>query len=265
MNSVYNKNSPKKFRYYRVRYDLGDISLMLRHRFSSKVSLSLGPTFQFYSYDSTDKFNKIRSVEVTPTPGITSSINNRQSYIGLRALVNVDTRNSQALPSRGILWNTSFRYLSGNSKSYNSVTQFNTDFTFHLALAKEWLVWANRTGFGANFNDNFEFYQAQTLGSNEDLRGYRRERFAGKSKFFNQTELRWKLANLKTYLFPASFGMFAFMDIGRVWEVNDNTSKMASGYGGGFWFSPLNQLVINASVGFSSEDMIPMFGFFWRF
>ena len=49
MNSVYDKTKPKKFKYYRIRYDLGDISLQLRHRFSSKVSLSLGPTFQFYS------------------------------------------------------------------------------------------------------------------------------------------------------------------------------------------------------------------------
>ena len=159
-----------------------------------------------------------------------------------------------------------FRFLSGNNnKSYDNVSQFNTDFTFHLRLAKDWLVWANRTGFGSTMGDGFEFYQAQTLGSNEDLRGYRRERWAGKTKFFNQTELRWKWANLKTYLFPASIGMFAFVDVGRVWVENDCVSKMASGYGAGLWFSPLKRLVINASVAFSSEDMIPLFGFFWKF
>ncbi len=267
MNSVYNKNSPRKFRYYRVRYDVGDISLMLRHRFSSKVHLYLGPTFQFFSYDSTDKFNSKRGVEVPPTtPGISSSINDRQSYLGFRAMLNIDTRNNTAVPTRGFVWNNSFRYLSGNNnKSFDNVSQFNTDFSIFLPLAKEWLVLANRIGFGANLTDKFEFYQAQYLGSNEDLRGFRRERFAGKSKFFNQAELRWKWANLKTYLFPASFGMFAFVDVGRVWEVNDNTSKMATGYGGGLWFAPLQRLVINASVGFSTEDMIPMFGFYWRF
>lgn len=271
MNSVYNENlgtirADRKFRYYRVRYDLGDISLMLRHRFSEKVMFWLGPTFQFYHYDSTDKFNQRRNVEVSPPAGLTSSINDRQSYLGFRSMLTVDTRNNQILPSKGIFWNTSFKYLSGNnSKSYDNVSQFNTDLTFHLALASEWLVWANRIGYGATMGDAFEFYQAQTLGSNENLRGYRRERFAGKSAFFNQTELRWKWANLKTYLFPASIGMFAFVDIGRVWVENDNVSKMATGYGGGIWFSPLRRLVINASVGFSSEDMIPMFGFFWRF
>lgn len=272
MNTVYDKDAVnpggrnnRRFRFYRVRYDLGDISLLLRHRFSEKVMFWLGPTFQFYHYDSTDKFNQTRNVEVSPPAGLTSSINDRQSYLGFRAMLTVDTRNNVAVPTKGIVWNTSFRYLSGNnSKSYDKVSTVQSDFTFFLPVAKEWLVWANRTGYRTNFNDNFEFYQAQTLGSNDNLRGFRRERFAGKSCFFNQTELRWKWANLKTYLFPASIGMFAFVDIGRVWEVNDNTSKMATGYGGGIWFAPLQRLTINASVGISNEDMIPMFGFYWR-
>ncbi|MFZ9387537.1 MAG: ShlB/FhaC/HecB family hemolysin secretion/activation protein [Chitinophagaceae bacterium] len=262
------KRADRAFRYYRVRYDLGDFSLMLRHRFSEKVMLWLGPTYQFFHYDSTDDFNKRRNVEVTPPAGLTSSINERQSYLGVRAMLNIDTRDNKVLPTRGIVWNNSFRYLSGNnSKSYDNVSQFNTDFTFHLALAKDWLVWANRTGFGATMADgmNFEFYQAQTLGSNENLRGYRRERFSGKSAFFNQTELRWKWANLKTYLFPASIGMFAFVDFGRVWVDNDNVSKMATGYGAGMWFSPLRRLVLNASIAISSEDKVPLIGVFWRF
>lgn len=276
MNSVYNDTAYKPagnnradraFRFYRVRYDLGDISLMLRHRFSDKVMLWLGPNFQFFHYDSTDKFNIRRNVEKSPPTGITPSINNRQSYFGVRAMVTIDTRNNRVLPNKGILWNTSFRYLGGNNKSYDNLSQLNTEFAFYLGLAKEWLVFANRTGFGATLADamNFEFYQSQFLGSNEDLRGYRRERFAGKSKFFNQAELRWKWANLKTYLFPASIGMFAFVDIGRVWVDNDNVNKMATGYGGGLWFSPLRRLVFNVSYAISSEDKIPLVGISWKF
>ncbi len=267
MDTVNYKTKPTKFKFYRVRYDLGDISLLLRHRFSDKVMFWIGPTYQFYSYDSTDKFNQIRSAEVTPTPGLTSSINQKQAYFGARIMLNVDTRDNKVVPTKGILWNTSFRYLGGNSKSYDNLSQLNTEFTFHLGLAKDWLVWANRTGFGATMGDGFEFYQAQYLGSNEDLRGYRRERFAGKSKFFNQTELRWKWANLKTYLFPASIGMFAFVDVGRVWAPApyDSVSKMATGYGVGLWFAPLKRFVVNVSYAISSEDKIPLVGIFWRF
>lgn len=267
MNTTYTTANPGRFRYYRVRHDLGEVSVMLRRRFSDQVRFWLGPTLQLFHYDSTDRFNKIRNVEVTPPAGITASINERQSYAGFRALLEVDTRTDQVMPRKGINWVTSFRYLSGlNDNSYDQVSQFNTELSFYVPLSKgDWLVWANRTGFGATMGDDFEFYQAQFLGSNENLRGFRRERFAGNTKFFNQTELRWKLANLKTYLFPASFGMFAFLDAGRVWVKNDNVSKMAVGYGAGFWFSPLRKLVINASAAASDEDFLPLVGIQWKF
>lgn len=272
MNSVYDETKTGKFKFYRIRYDLGDITLQLRHRFSDKVMLVVGPYYQFYHYDSTDKFNKVRNVEVTPSNGLNTGIfDKRQGYFGAKLGFTIDTRDNKAVPGRGITWNTNFTYGSGTgNNSYNSVTQINSDFAFYLSLAKDWLVWANRIGAGVTSgsgsqNQPFEFFQAQYLGSDDCLRGYRKNRFAGNSKFFNQTELRLKLANLKTYLFPASFGMFAFVDVGRVWVKNDSVSKMATGYGGGLWFAPLRRIVITASYALSSEDGIPMVGLSWKF
>lgn len=212
MNSVYDKTKTGKFKYYRIRYDLGDIALQLRHRFSDKVMLFCW--FQFYSYDSTDKYNKVRNVELNTLSGLNQSIfSKRQSYFGAKLSLNIDTRNSTALPEKGINWNTTSKYLSGvNKNSYDNVTQLSSDFSFYLNLVPGYLTFANRTGGGITMGDNFEFYQAQFLGSDDNLRGYRKERFAGSSKFYNQSELRLKLANIRTYLFPASFGVFAFFD-----------------------------------------------------
>ncbi|HWR33072.1 MAG TPA: hypothetical protein VN451_06085, partial [Chitinophagaceae bacterium] len=269
MNTVYDKTKTGKFKYYRIRYDLGDIALQIRHRFSEKVSLAIGPEYQFYSYDSTDKFNKVRNVELNNSSGlIQGRFDKRQAYFGAKLDLMVDTRDNHAVPSKGITWNTSFRFQSGTgNNSYDNVTQVNSDFAFYLSLVKDWLVWANRLGGGltSGKNDQFEFFQAQFMGSDDNLRGYRKHRFAGNSKFYNQTELRLKLANLKTYLFPASFGMFAFVDVGRVWVKNDNVSKMATGYGGGLWFAPLRRIVIAVSYAKSSEDGIPLVGLSWKF
>jgi outer membrane protein assembly factor BamA len=227
MGSIYDKTKTGKYKYYRIRYDLGDISLQIRHRFSDKVMLYVGPDFQFYSYDSTDKYNKIRNVEIDPLSGLNQGrFDKRQSYLGGKLLLTVDTRNHKVLPGKGISWNTAFNIMSGmGNNSYKNVSQLNSDLSFYVSLAKDWLIWANRIGAGVTMaksapglTNNFEFFQAQFLGSNEDLRGFRRERFAGSSKFFNQSELRLKLANLKTYLFPASIGLFAFVDAGRVWQ-----------------------------------------------
>lgn len=271
VNSVYDKTQTGRFRFYRIRYDLGDISLQLRHRFSNKVMLSFGPTFQFYSMDSTDKLNKIRNVvKNTVAAGLNpATIFDRQSYFGGRATLTVDTRDNAVLPSKGINWVSTFKVLKGlNNDSYDNVTQLNSDFSFYINIVKDRLTFANRTGGGITGGDlgtDFEFFHAQYLGSDDNLRGYRKERFAGKSKFYNQAELRWRLANFKTYLFPAAFGIVAFVDAGRVWRDEDTDKKMYTGYGGGIWFSPLRRLMITLSYAMSKEDNIPLLTLGWRF
>jgi len=268
VNSDYDKSNPGKFKYYRIRYDLGDITLQLRQRFSNKVMISIGPTFQFYNMDPNDKFNKIRNVTQNPLSGINpATAFKKQSYLGVTTSFTVNTRNSEAMPDKGVYWLTTFRALSGqNNVSYDRVTQLSSEFTLYSSLVKDWLTWANRIGGGINLGDKgFEFFQAQYLGSEDNLRGYRKFRFAGKSKFYNQSELRLKLANLKTYLFPASIGIFGFVDFGRVWIQNDPDKEWLSGYGGGIWFSPLRRIVFTLSYAKSKEDGIPMFGMGWKF
>ncbi|MBK8606737.1 MAG: BamA/TamA family outer membrane protein [Chitinophagaceae bacterium] len=147
-----------------------------------------------------------------------------------------------------------------------SVTQLNSDLTFHINIINNWLTLANRVGGGTNLgNKGFEFYQAQYLGNEENLRGFRRNRFAGKSKLYNQTELRLKLADFRTYLFPGAIGIYTFYDIGRVWVANDVQKKSASGYGGGLWVSPLRRIMLNIGYGVSNEDKLFTLGLGWKF
>jgi hypothetical protein len=102
-----------------------------------------------------------------------------------------------------------------------------------------WLTFAHRTGASTIFGD-YEFYQANTLGGNQNLRGYWRNRFAGKSSFYQNTELRASLCNLKGYVVRGQFGIFGFVDDGRVWIKNENSSKLHTGYGGGIFLVPYN-------------------------
>ena len=268
VNSVYDKTKTGKFKFYRIRYDLGDISLQLRQRFSDKVMLTFGPTFQFYSLDSNEALNKVRNVVInTMAAGLNpATIFERQSYVGAKLSLIIDSRDNKVLPEKGVNWVSTAKILKGlGDNSYSNVTQINTDFAFYFNLIPDRLTFANRTGAGITLGDGFEFFQAQYLGSDDNLRGYRKERFAGKSKFYNQAELRLRLANFRTYLFPAAFGIMAFVDAGRVWVDNDNDSKLLSGYGGGFWCSPLRRLLITVSYAISKEDKIPLVGLGWKF
>ncbi len=269
ITTTYDKSNPGRFRYYRVRYDFFDAALLLRHRFSDKVTLAIGPKFQYYTIDPDDKLNGDRNiVQNTMAIGLNpATVFSNQTYFGGKAAFTVDTRNNRNVPDKGINWVTTVNTMKGlSSKSYDLVTQVNSDFSFYLNLVKDWLVFADRFGGGTTLADNgFEFFQAQYVGTEDNLRGFRKYRFAGKSKVYNQAELRLKLGNLRTYLFPASIGIFGFVDAGRVWVENDTDKKVQVGYGGGIWFSPLRRYVFTLSLSASKEDIIPLFGFGWKF
>lgn len=271
--SLYDKSKPGKFRYYRARYNLGNLTLQLRKRFAqNKVMLAVGPTYQFYSLDSADNRNRniIKPSFVTGLDPAT--LYARQAYFGVKASLIVDTRDNAVVPMKGIYWQTSFSYLAGLNENSYETRPLNSDFTFYLNLIPKTLILANRIGAGHNFGYNvltsympFEFYQAQYLGGEDNLRGYRKYRFAGRSKVYNNTELRLRLANFRTYLFPGVLGILAFYDTGRVWDLNNSSNKWLSGYGGGFWISPLKKLVFSLSYTASKEDKLPLIGLGWKF
>src|SRR5690606_27367570 len=242
-NSVYDKEKPGRFRYYRARYDLGDFSIQLRKNFSDKVKMMIGPTFQYFTLDPNDRHNANKYIVETPSHGLDpKTLFSKQSYFGGVFSFTADTRDNPVIPRKGILWQTGVRYLSGLNDASYDLTQVNSEFTFNLSLLKNFVVLANRTGGGHNFGD-FEFYQAQYLGGEDQLRGYRKYRFAGRSKIYNNTELRIRVANFTTYLFPGSIGVFGFYDTGRIWADNDDSDRWLSGYGGGIWIAPLRRIV----------------------
>lgn len=263
--TFYDKTKPGKFRYYRARYDLATVSMELRKNFSEKVIMTIGPVMQFFKLDQDEQFNKDRFITQTGVNGLDpATLYSGQSYAGGRFTLVADTRNNKIMPQKGILWQSTVVHLSGINNTDNQVTQVNSEFTFHLNIVKNTITIANRFGGGHNFGD-FEFYQAQYLGSDDNLRGYRRYRFAGRSKAYNNVDLRIRLANFKTYLFPGSLGILAFYDAGRIWADNDNSDKILSGYGGGFWISPLRRMVLTFTYAVSKEDKLPLIGLGWRF
>ncbi len=263
VKSYYDKTKSGKFKYYRAKFNLADASILVRERFSDKVEMTFGPIFEYFNLDDHDNTGKF--ILQTGSNGLDpNTLFKRQIYLGGKFTLTVDKRNNKVSPQKGFLWENTVRILSGVTDSAYNVTQLNTDFSCYFTLIPNRLVFADRFGGGINMG-KFEFYQAQYLGSEEDLRGYRKFRFAGKSKIYNQAELRLRLSTFTTYLFPASFGIFGFVDAGRVFVKNDNDSKMLAGLGGGFWFSPLSRLMLTVSYGVSNEDKIPMVGLGWKF
>lgn len=258
-------------KYYRVRFDLADASLLLRGNIAKDISIAAGPAFQYFSLDSDLNINRL--INQTISNGLNSAtLYKTKTYAGLHLVAGVDTRNNgkdihknKAIPSRGINWQTTFAPYMGLNSLSNNFSQLNSDLSLFFSFNKKAnVVIATRIGAGITFGE-YEFYQAQYLSGAENLRGYRKYRFAGDKMLYHNLDLRIKIADLRTYLFPASIGLLGFHDIGRVWVKGESSSKWHEGYGGGIWFAPLRRFVITAFYSYGDDGGLPVVAFGFQF
>ena len=119
---------------------------------------------------------------------------------------------------------------------------------------KKNIIYSTKIQFRGIIGDYF-FFQAPTLGGTDYLRGYRRERFRGRSLLAQNNNLHIRLTDrISRKYFPAGAGVTASFDHGRVWLDNEESKKWHYNWGLGIWISPLNAFVISAGVYRSPES-----------
>jgi hypothetical protein len=158
------------------------------------------------------------------------------------------------IPTRGIDLNIYGRSLVGLNSFSKPVSQAGAGLTLYTDfISKKHIVIA--TSFGAShISGNYELEQAQYLGFKQNLRGFRIGRFAGRSRVYNNSEIRFIKSDVNFGLFRGSFGLLVFNDVGRVWADKEQSTQWHDGYGWGIWVAPLNRLVIIASLMYSKEE-----------
>jgi len=262
--TIYDKNQKEGIRYYRARFNQYDADLQIRKRFGKVFQLAAGPAFEYVTLDSVE--NKDRFINHTELNGLDrATLYSTKSYVGGKATAVLDNRNNKANPSRGIYWETNFGSYGGLTDASRHFSQLNSDISLYMSFnSRANVVIATRAGYGKTFG-NFEFFQAQFLGATENLRGYRKFRFAGDQSFYHNIDLRIKLAEFRTYLFPGSFGLQVFNDVGRVWLKGEKNDSWHDGYGGGFWISPLKRFVLTANYGQGNEGGVVLVKLGWQY
>ncbi|CDF80164.1 metallophosphoesterase [Formosa agariphila KMM 3901] len=115
------------------------------------------------------------------------------------------------------------------------------------------LVLATTLKAHLNIGNEYEFYQAAAIGGDDGLRGFRNQRFTGKRAFYQNTDIRYSLTNLKTPILPVKLGVYGSFDYGRVWLSQDETDKWHNSYGGGLFVNGAELLTANLGV-FNSVD-----------
>jgi hemolysin activation/secretion protein len=179
-----------------------------------------------------------------------------EHFAGATATYGYAKANDRLSPTKGFVFNAAASYVQSvknNDQTDNNFTRYTSSAAVYLPLSRI-ITLALRVG-GATIQGDPEFYQLNRLGGNETLRGFRRERFYGKHSAYNNNELRF-LWPTQNRIFDGKIGFVAFVDQGRVWQPGENSHRWHAGYGGGPVVQIFNQLLINASYGFSKEDQV---------
>ncbi len=262
--TVFDESKPGKEKFYRARYDMANASVLLRRQLQSWMRVNYGPAFQYFRIEKESNQGKFIS---QPFNGLNpANLYDIKTYAGLLFKLDIDSRNNKAIPTRGFKMDLNLRPLVGLSKTSNNLAQADIDMSVFASLfSLKRFVLATRLGYGRIFGD-FEVPQAYYLGGTDNLRGYRRDRFAGRTMLFNNTELRFKVKDFNTYLFPGTFGLLVFNDVGRVWVDDENSTDWHVGNGAGIWIAPITRFVITASFTRSKEEKaLPLVTFGFQF
>jgi hemolysin activation/secretion protein len=226
--------------------------------------LRIGPIYEHYNTNFADD-SYLGQLKAGELPGTADRVPNTefQRLLGLNALLDLDLRDRQNFAQRGVrllLRHDSYRQgnfgLTQGFAEYYGTTRLVIPVTLVL-----------KGGGARNYGDNDEipFYKFTSLGLNENLRGYYRNRFTGDASLYLNSELRLALGRVQTAFLPFSYGVFGFFDRGRVYYNGASPDGWRDGYGAGFYLSPVrDQLALSLSYQKSPENNLIRFGVGFR-
>lgn len=240
--------------YYDYEIDNVDLSAGVSENLENLVVLNADLGYEYYMPRETSN-NFITS----PGAALENDDFDHHHFATVGAGVNVNTVDDKLIPHYGADFNASAVLNVGLNDRSETFTRIKSDITGRYTFEGITTTLSIRVGFATNVGD-YDFFQANTLGGQGvftkpgNLRGFARNRFAGRTSVYHNMELRTKLGNFSSYIFPAKYGVNAFFDQGRVWTDNENSRLWHLGYGGGVWISPFEFFVVNANYAMSKED-----------
>jgi len=250
------KGSDKRARFYRVRYKYVSSEALLKRKFSNTVSFAFGPAF--FHYWNNPRDNKDYILAHPSAEGLDSTaIYTQKTYVGGKISILLNSLNNEFLPSHGMHWYTEYSQLQPLSNKAYALSRLQSDMAWYVSIMEpEKFVSVFRLGGGHIFSNEFEYFQAIMLGSNNFLRGFRKNRFAGNSALYGSVEFRFKLGESKNYLLPGQWGLVVFNDIGRVWYKHEVSRRWHHAYGAGLYYTPFKLLLVSATAAVSKEEVL---------
>ena len=244
---------------FRAERHTGDIESL-----RSKLTIGLGPIVKYANTPLSSNKDKFIGSLDHPLYGIDSF-----GQVGVQGEIAYDTRNNPAYATRGFsvkvagavypgVWDvkSAFGSINGEARTYVTAP-IPTNPTLALRMGGK-KVWGT-----------FPFHESAFLGgpglagsgaSNGNVRGFRKNRFAGDTALYGNSELRLVLAKIKL-LVPGELGLFGAADAGRVMYAKDpdDADTWHTGVGGGLWLSFLRRWQTVSVAAVNGDDLLGVY------
>lgn len=246
----------KEKNYNRVKIRKIQVGSFLKWRGDLGAKITLAANFQSFDVDRTSG----RFLETQFAPE--NKIFKAQNFFNTEVSYYYQHSDNKSFPTLGMEFNA----LLGHTRNFSETTNFSYATTSlaitHKLIPNGKLVLASKIDGHFTFGNNFEFYQAASIGGDEGLRGYRNERFTGKNAFYHTTDIRYNINKIKTSVLPLNIGVFGGFDYGKVWGTPTTLTVLPpqsttpkTSYGAGFFLNAANLLTTNIGA-FYSDDGI---------
>ena len=186
---------------------------------------------------------------------------NSKQFVGIDAVYDYSNVDNAAFPTLGMGSSLEVGYktsVDGEAESFGYVIP--TLSLDHKLVPSGKLVLATKWKAHFNIGNGYEFYQGASIGATDGPRGYRNQRFVGKTSYYQNTDLRLRLRKMRTGILPVSLGMYGGFDYGRVWQPGQASNEWHNSYGGGFFLNAADLMSFKVALFFSEEGPRLSFG-----
>ncbi|WP_185958296.1 BamA/TamA family outer membrane protein [Fodinibius sediminis] len=242
--------------FYGYRMDTIDFGIGLSNEIVELLTIRTAFGLEYYR-----PFEMETRFVASEDAGLANSVFNAHYLATVGAGFTINTVDSEIFPRYGMVLDFSYDWKIGLNDRSDTYGRISSEGTIYYTFEEITTTLASRIGFSTNIG-SYQFFEANTLGGQSfsgetnNLRGFLRDRFSGRSAIFHNTELRTKLLNIQSYVLPATMGILAYVDEGRVWFNDEHSRKWHVNYGGGLWISPLNRIVLTGGLAFSKEETL---------
>ncbi len=232
--------------FYRARSSVYDISVGISQKIGDFQRLGLQSFFRSHDFLK----DTARFIEKQTTL-VDDDFYKAKNCLGIMAFHIYQKLNDSILPIKGIQFLNNLTYSRSISNSKNEILNVESKLILYVPISKKF-SWKQQLGASHVFGDP-EFFQLNTLGGGENLRGFERERFYGASIASLQNDLRF-ITNVSSYYYKGKFGIYGLFDVGRVWVKNEISNELHYSYGAGILLSPFNKFTVSGSIAFGTDD-----------